>query len=69
MFMNSKTWSECVKLSINELTHVGIEFVKDDATVRGWSIQFRKTEKFDTPYSRKFVDPKLFSFFQKQNHN
>ena len=40
-YMNHKTWTECIQMSIEELSEVGIEFIKHHQTIRNWNIQFR----------------------------
>jgi len=61
--MNKLTLKECCKLAIDELMDDGINFVKNEKTVRRWHTQFRKCELFSTPNNRNERDPKLFSFF------
>ena len=63
LYMNDKTWTECIKVSIEQLKAVGIDFVVDPQTIRTWNIQFRNTERFDVPHNKKHLEPKLFSYF------
>ena len=63
MFMNNKNWIEVVKLSIKELSEIGIDFVKHNRIVCAWNIQFCMNERFDVPHNRYHVEPNPFAYF------
>ena len=62
-YMNSITWKECARKSISELADEGVNYIKDNKSLRRWNIEFRQNEKFILPYSRIEHTPKVFSIF------
>ena len=61
--MNTLTWTECVKLAIDELADSGITSITNYRTIHLLNIQFRQTEKLVVPYLRSDREPKLFSIY------
>ena len=48
--MNSSTWSECVKIAIDELADCGIVSIKKHRTIQLLNLQFRKSERLFVPF-------------------
>ena len=61
--MNTFTWTECVKIAIDELADSGITSITNYRTVQVLNIQFREKEKLMIPYLRSDREPKLFSIY------
>ena len=62
-FMSAKTWTECIIMAISELADIGIQFIKNEKTVRQWHTIFKNNECFNIAYVRQETEPKVFTFF------
>ena len=41
-YMNEKTWTECIKMALVELSDQAILYIMNDKTIREWNISFRQ---------------------------
>jgi len=61
--MNQRTWAQCTSFAIEILSDTGLDYIKNEKTIRRWHIQFRKGDQFIVPNSKLAREPKLFNFF------
>ena len=52
-------------MAIKDLDEVGINYIKNEKTLRNWNKEFCCNETFIVPFSKSMREPKLFSFFPK----
>ena len=63
--MNKCTWTDCIRLAIQDLEDCGLVHISNKRTVRMLNQSFRHNEKLQSGYLNLNQEPQIFSVYPK----